>query len=103
MPVNSACADRDEPRDHHRTERPSDDGGAVPLDVEQHDDDDDGDRHDPFLEVRVDDFDAFDGGQHGDRGVIMLSPKNRAAPKTPSAASISAVRRPSSTPIVATA
>jgi hypothetical protein len=31
-------------------------------------------------------------------GVIMLSPKNREAPKTPSAASASLVRRPPGTP-----
>ena len=66
--VYSARADRDEPRDHDRAEEPSDGGGAVPLNVEQRDDDDHGDRHDPVLEVRVDDLDAFDGRQHGDRG-----------------------------------
>ncbi len=64
---DSACADRDEPRDHHRAERTPDDGGAVPLDVEEHDDDADRDRHDPLLEIRVDDLDALDRGKHGDR------------------------------------
>ncbi len=65
--ADSARADGDEPRDHHRTERSPDGGGAVPLHVEQRDDDDHGDRHHPLLEIRVDDLDALDGGQHRNR------------------------------------
>ena len=87
------AADRHEPGDHHRPEEPSDGGRALPLDGEQRDDDHRGDRHDPrrpapgSTTLRPSTADSTEIA-----GVIMLSPKNRAAPKMPSAASATAVR-----------
>ena len=66
--IHTAGADRYEPRDHHRPEQTPNGGRAVALHREQRNDDHRGDRHDPAFQLRLDDLDALDRGQHRDRG-----------------------------------
>ncbi len=87
---HAAGADGREPEDHHRSEKPPHCGGAVALEansatmitavIGRTD-----------VQLRLDDLEALDAESTEIAGVIMLSPKNRAAPKRPSAASIVAV------------
>ena len=56
--------DRHEPDQHDRAEQGRDFGGAARLHREQHEQDDDRQRHDIFVERRRRDIDAFDRGQH---------------------------------------
>ena len=65
--VDSARADGDEPGDHDRAEKSPYGSGSMSLNGEQCDDDHHRDRHDPFLEARVHNLNAFDRGQHGNR------------------------------------
>ena len=60
---------------------------AVPWRCTENSADDDhrGDRHDEVLEVGVDDLEPLDRDSTEIAGVIMLSPKNSAAPNRPSA------------------
>ena len=91
---HAAGADRGEPDDHHRSEQPTDGVRTVALNREQHQDDHRGDRDDPFREGRLTTLRPSTADSTDIAGVIMLSPKNSAAPKMPSAASVARVRPP---------
>ncbi|GCC49070.1 hypothetical protein chiPu_0033174, partial [Chiloscyllium punctatum] len=59
--------ERGEPQHHHRSERGGDAGGAGALHREQHDQDQDRQRHHIVLEMRRGELEAFDRRQHRDR------------------------------------
>ena len=57
----------EEPETHDRAEHAADLPGPAHLHPEQDHDDDHGDRDDDVVELRIDDLQALDGGEHRDR------------------------------------
>ena len=64
--VNAQSRDRDEPETGDRSEERAHARCTAPLQGEESEDDDEGDRYDQVLERRRGDAESFDGAEHGD-------------------------------------
>lgn len=96
-PCQPAGSDGEKPDDHHGPEEAPAPNRANALGHKQAEDNKRGARHGPRFEAGSTTFSPSTAERTEMAGVIMLSPKNRAAPKTPSDAKTSFVRVPSGT------